>query len=55
MNVEDNNVVQLSTWIRGDLLLELLGLKLKSSERRKPQSGEDAEEIGYDMDFRGEI
>jgi len=37
----------------GDLLLELLGSKMKSLERRKPQSGENIEKVGYGMDFEG--
>ena len=38
-----------------DLLLELLGLKLNSSERRKPWNGEDLEEVGNSIDFGGEL
>ena len=37
--------------IEGELLLELLGSKMKSSEWRKPWSGEDLEEVGNNMDF----
>jgi len=40
--------------IRGDLLLKLLGLELTSTKRREPQSGDDFEEVGYILDFRGE-
>jgi len=36
------------------MLLELLSLELKSSERRRPQNGEDLEDIGNSMDFIGE-
>jgi len=36
-------------------LLELLGLELKSSEREEPQSGEDLEEVGNNMDFGREL
>jgi len=42
-------------------LLKLLGSELKSSERRKPQSGgslgsgEGLEEVGNSMDFGGEL
>ena len=32
--------------IKGELLLELLGSELKPSERKKPWSGEDLEEVG---------
>ena len=38
-----------------DLLLELLGSELKSSEWSKPQSREDLEEVGNNMDFGGEL
>ena len=41
--------------IESGLLLELLGLELKSSEQRKPQSGEDFEKVGYSIDFRREL
>ena len=41
--------------IRGDLLLELLGLELRSSERREFRSGEDLEEVRYNIDFRREL
>jgi len=37
------------------MLLKLFGSELKSSKRRKPQSGEDLEEAGSSMDFRGEL
>ena len=40
--------------IKGDLLLKLLGLELTSTKRREPQSGDDFEEVGYILDFRGE-
>ena len=30
-------------------------LELKSSERGKPQSGEDFEQVGNNMDFEGEL
>ena len=39
----------------GDLLLELLGSELKSSERREPWSIEDLEEVGHSMVFGGEL
>ena len=41
--------------IRDDLLLEPLVSELKSSERMKPQSGEDIEEVGNSMVFEGEL
>ena len=41
--------------IKGELFLELLGLELKSSEQMNPQRGEDLEEVGNNMDFKGEI
>jgi len=40
---------------RGELLLELLGLELKFSEQRNPQSREDLEEVGNNMNFKGEL
>ena len=39
--------------IKGDMLVDVLGSELKSSERREPRSGEDLEEVGYNMDFGG--
>ena len=56
-DVEEDNVVavQLSAEVRGDLLLELLGSELKSLEWKKPWSGEGLEEVGYNMDFGGEL
>jgi len=39
--------------IRGDLLLELLGLKLKSLEQSEPRSREDLEDVRYSVDFGG--
>jgi len=39
----------------GEPLLKLLGSEWKSSERRKPQSGEDLEEIRNNMNFEGEF
>jgi len=41
--------------IEGELLLELLDSELKSSEWRKPQSGEDLEEVENNIDFREEL
>jgi len=41
--------------IQDDQLPELLSLELKSPERRESHSAEDLEEVGYDMDFRGEL
>ena len=41
----------MSPEIRGDLLMEMLGLELKSSERREPRNGDDFEEVGYSTDF----
>ena len=38
----------------GDLLLELLGSGLNSSEQREPLSREDIMEVGYGMHFGGE-
>ena len=55
MNVKENKVVKLSAEIKDELLLELLGSELKSSEQRKLQSGEDLEEVGNSMDFGGEL
>ena len=45
MNMEDIKVAYLSTDIRGDLLLKLLGSKLKSSEQKESRSKEDLEEV----------
>jgi len=53
MNMEEDKVVQQSAEIRGDVLLELLALGLKSSEWNEPRSGKDLEEVGYNIDFRG--
>ena len=39
----------------GDLLLELLGSELKSLEWRKPQSGENLNEVENNMNFGGEL
>jgi len=50
MNVEDYKVA-LSTRIRGDPLLKLLCSELKSSKWRELRSGDDFEEVGYNMDF----
>ena len=55
MNVEEGKTAQMSMEIRGNLLLELLGSELKTSEWREPQSGEDLEEVGYSMEFRREL
>jgi len=55
MNVEDNKIVRLLAEIRGDLLLELLDSELKSLERREFWSGDDFEEVGYNMDFRRKL
>jgi len=33
----------------------VLGSELESSERRKPRSGEDLEEVRDNMDFGGEL
>ena len=41
--------------IRGDPLLELHDLELKSSDWREPQSGEDLEKVGYSIDFEREL
>ena len=41
----------MSAEIEGELLLELLVLELKSSEQRNPESGEDLEAVGNNMDF----
>ena len=48
-------MAKLSAEIKNELLLELLGSELKSSERRELQSGEDLEEVGNSMDFEGEL
>jgi len=41
--------------IGSELLLELLGSELKSSERRKPRSREDLKDVGNNIDFGREL
>ena len=55
MNLEEGKAAQLSTKILGDMLLELRGLKMMSSERREFRSREDLEGVGNSMDFREEL
>ena len=55
MNVDEYMVVQPSREIKGEWLLEVLGLELKFSEQWNSQSGEDQEEVRNNMDFGGEL
>ena len=45
----------MSAKIKADLWLEVLGSELKSSERIKPQSGENLKEIINSINFEGEV
>ena len=51
MNVVRNKLVSSSAEIEGELLLELLGSELMSSEREKPWNGEDLEDARNNMVF----
>ena len=53
--ITDADLLVLHAEIRTDLMLELLGAELKSSERRAFQSEEDLEKVRYNMDFGREL